>query len=140
NHRARKATIAIGAIFTFIAVAYSTFKTACKGNELMYEPRHLNADSLIEDNPIVHQNENNSPCSYEKMSMNEKCCKQTTNTHDDNQNFKVTYNYEFFHFVFAIATMYVSMLLTYWNTITMTGKEKLVTVGHSDVIVWVKVY
>ncbi|CAG8674589.1 19871_t:CDS:2, partial [Dentiscutata erythropus] len=139
SHRARKATIATGAMFTFFAIAYSTFRTACQGNELIYEPYHFNNDSPVEDKLVVQQNEKNNPYYYEKMSMNEKCCESATSTHDNNENFKVAYNYEFFHFVFAIATMYVSMLLTYWNTISMTGKEKLVTVGHSHTLVWVKV-
>ncbi|CAG8753527.1 15868_t:CDS:2, partial [Acaulospora morrowiae] len=51
----------------------------------------------------------------------------------------VKYNYEFYHYVFAIASMYVAMLLTNWNTINMTGKEKLVAIGHSYTISWIKV-
>ncbi|CAG8693777.1 18319_t:CDS:2 [Rhizophagus irregularis] len=35
--------------------------------------------------------------------------------------------------------MYVAMLLTDWNTFTMTGNEKLVVIGRSHTIVWVKV-
>ncbi|RIB11887.1 serine incorporator/TMS membrane protein [Gigaspora rosea] len=140
SHRARKVTIAIGAMFTFFTIAYSTFRTACQWNEFIHEPLHFNDDFPVQDNFVVQQNEKNNTGSYEKMSMNEeKCCGPAISTNDYNENFKVAYNYEFFHFVFAIAAMYVSMLLTYWNTITMTGKEKLVTVGHSDAILWVKV-
>lgn len=32
----------------------------------------------------------------------------------DDENYDVNYNYTFFHFIFAIAAMYVAMLLTDW--------------------------
>ncbi|PKY48316.1 TMS membrane protein/tumor differentially expressed protein [Rhizophagus irregularis] len=58
--------------------------------------------------------------------------------HDDEKN-GVAYNYGSFHFIFAVASMYVAMLLTNWNNINTTGSEELVIIGQSIVAVWVKV-
>ncbi|CAB5364492.1 uncharacterized protein OCT59_005741 [Rhizophagus irregularis] len=58
--------------------------------------------------------------------------------HDDEKN-GVAYNYGAFHFIFAVASMYVAMLLTNWNNINTTGSEELVIIGQSIVAVWVKV-
>ena len=47
----------------------------------------------------------------------------------------VTYNYSFFHLIFALASMYIAMLMTGWGT----GAEErdLIDVGWTSV--WVKV-
>ncbi|GBC50090.2 serine incorporator/TMS membrane protein [Rhizophagus irregularis DAOM 181602=DAOM 197198] len=55
--------------------------------------------------------------------------------HDDEKN-GVAYNYGAFHFIFAVASMYVAMLLTNWNNINTTGSEELVIIGQSIVAVW----
>ena len=48
---------------------------------------------------------------------------------------EVTYNYSFFHFIFALASMYIAMLMTGWGT---AAEEKdLIDVGWTSV--WVKV-
>lgn len=47
----------------------------------------------------------------------------------------MTYNYSFFHLIFALACMYIGMLLTGWGT---GAEEKdLMDVGWASV--WVKV-
>lgn len=57
--------------------------------------------------------------------------------HDD-ENDGTTYNYSFFHIIFATAAMYIAMLLTNWDTANPASGE-LVNVGHDWVTVWVKV-
>lgn len=47
----------------------------------------------------------------------------------------VTYNYSFFHLIFALASMYIAMLMTGWGT---GAEEKdLIDVGWTSV--WVKI-
>ena len=63
---------------------------------------------------------------------------------DDNDDERkgTKYNYSWFHVVFILAAMYVSMLLTDWNKIKSgndneTGDE-LVWIGRSPVAMWVR--
>lgn len=60
-------------------------------------------------------------------------------TKDDEKN-GCQYNYTFFHLVFALAAMYISMVLTNWNTYqTEEGSDDLIYIGQSWPAVWVKV-
>ncbi|CAG8545679.1 14335_t:CDS:2 [Acaulospora morrowiae] len=144
SHKARKTTIAIGALFTFLTLTYSTSRTATEGEELMF-----GADYQVKDDTEnllrVAKTVNKSPGGvfYEKVDMsNNNCIRNLPPAYESqiDQEHTVKYNYEFFHYVFAIASMYVAMLLTNWNTINMTGKEKLVEIGHSYTISWIKKY
>jgi hypothetical protein len=64
----------------------------------------------------------------------------------DDERYGAVYNYSFFHFVFAIAAMYVAMLLTNWNTIISEevpnpdqDQSDLIRIGQSYTAVWVKI-
>ncbi|EFJ42217.1 hypothetical protein VOLCADRAFT_83749 [Volvox carteri f. nagariensis] len=47
----------------------------------------------------------------------------------------VTYNYSFFHLIFALASMYIAMLMTGWGTVAQVRKDRI-DVGWASV--WVK--
>lgn len=47
-------------------------------------------------------------------------------------------NHRAFHLIFALAAMYMSMLMTGWNTADPASGE-LVNVGHDWTTVWVRV-
>lgn len=59
---------------------------------------------------------------------------------DDEKN-GVQYNYTFFHMVFALAAMYIAMVLTNWNTFEEidSNNSNLILIGQSWPAVWVKV-
>ena len=48
----------------------------------------------------------------------------------------VDYSYSFFHFVFAVASMYIAMLMTNWGSPSAVGKDQI-DVGWTSV--WVKI-
>ncbi|RIA99026.1 serine incorporator/TMS membrane protein [Glomus cerebriforme] len=161
THKTRKTSIIIGALFTFLAISYSTSRAASQGKALL-----MNYSSTIYKYHRVNCNDNDEFSNTIPLTTNESKDEQPLSTsnysqtimdsvqrgvflpsvldeeaHDliGDENHDVAYNYTFFHFIFAIAAMYVAMLLTSWNTITMTGNEKLVVIGKSYTIVWVKV-
>lgn len=58
----------------------------------------------------------------------------------DDEKFGCQYNYTFFHLVFALAAMYIAMVLTNWNTFEeVDGRSNFILIGQSWPAVWVKV-
>lgn len=152
----RNTSLALGALFTFLAIAYSTSRAATQGRALItksdYAP--LNASVAV---PLT------STMDVEAGARNAKTGKSDAlyaavesgalpasaldsdddddgdDAHDDERHGAV-YDYAFFHFIFAVASMYIAMLLTNWTTVTENAKEEnLIIVGQSYNSVWVKV-
>ncbi|CAG8512437.1 9384_t:CDS:10 [Funneliformis caledonium] len=146
-HKTRQTSVVFGSLFTFLAIAYSTSRTASQGKALL-----MNYLSSSDHHYKYHRpkDEQSLPSKHfpddddverrilPSSSLVEKGEKVSYDPVDGKKH-EVAYNYVFFHFIFAIAAMYVAMLLTNWNTITITGNEKLVAIGQSFTIVWVKV-
>ncbi|KAF9427274.1 hypothetical protein BGZ94_005203 [Podila epigama] len=148
----RTTSVLMGAVFTFLAVAYSTSRAATQGgkagiNQSDYAP--LNSDSAV---PLV----NNPPVSASMRSDALLAAVESgalpvsalDDFDDDDEEYDakddekngVQYNYTFFHFVFALAAMYIAMVLTNWNTFKeVEGNNNLILIGQSWPAVWVKV-
>ncbi|KAI9245462.1 serine incorporator/TMS membrane protein [Sporodiniella umbellata] len=108
-------SILLGTLFTFLAIAYSTSRAAYKDRDGMQHSE--SRENLLIENGA-----------YTQSSI-------------DQDKDSEPYNYSFFHFVFAMASMYVAMLLTNWNTIISeaTDSGTLVRIGNSYIAVWVKI-
>ena len=68
----------------------------------------------------------------------------TTGSERDDERGSVQYQYSTFHFVFFLATCYTACLLTSWNTMKTKENpddddEKLIVIGNSMTVVWVKI-
>ena len=116
----KSTTAVLGAIFTFIAILYSTSSAATRSSTLT----GMDVESAVPLNQPETMN----------TDVNDKY------PHDDEAD-GCLYSYAFFHFVFGIACMYLSMLLTNWNnlkTVESNG-EQFVEVGSNWASVWVKV-
>ncbi|KAG0260694.1 hypothetical protein BG011_001701 [Mortierella polycephala] len=154
----RTTSVLMGALFTFLAVAYSTSRAATQGGKAMinngdYAP--LNSDSAV---PLVTNGPSGSsmrrsdallaavesgalPVSALDEDDDDECDddRQDYDSKDDEKN-GCQYNYTFFHLVFALAAMYISMVLTNWNTFKhVGGEDQLIRIGQSWAAVWVKV-
>lgn len=58
----------------------------------------------------------------------------------DDETDEVHYNWSFFHLTFALASLYVMMLLTNWGTLSSDPSTPgSLEVGHAMPAVWVKV-
>jgi hypothetical protein len=119
-------TVILGSMFTFLALAYSTSRAATtfhgEDSEPLMGQQHLSAAVDSGALPMRSLEENQGADAYP----------------DDDEVDGVQYNYSFFHFVFMIASMYLAMLVTNWDTVVFTS-EDLVVVGRSLTAVWVKV-
>ncbi|SAM02048.1 hypothetical protein [Absidia glauca] len=129
-------TVVLGAIFTFLAVAYSTSRAATQVNAGIQEDtsrEHLIAS--VENGSMPRSALYDDDDDDDDDAVDDK----------DDEKYGAVYSYSFFHFIFAIAAMYVAMLLTNWNTITMEETSTpgndgdLVRIGQSYTAVWVKI-
>eukprot|EP00835_Amoeboradix_gromovi_P001995 NODE_103_length_20051_cov_0.229401.p7 type:complete len:431 gc:universal NODE_103_length_20051_cov_0.229401:12933-14225(+) len=117
----RSTTVILGALFTFVAILYSTSSAATRGTQLI--------------------GESNTPLIDNAASREEMSTEISGKYPHDDESIGCLYSYSFFHFVFGIACMYLSMLMTNWNTMTSitSNGEQFVEIGQGWAAVWVKV-
>jgi hypothetical protein len=109
----RTANIIIGAMLTFLAIVYSTSNAATSSRAFNVNNGDDNSRLLsVEDGP-------------------------TSEDEFDDEQDGCAYSYAFFHFIYAIASMYVAMLLTNWDSLKRA--DGVVTVGQSWQAVWIKI-
>ncbi|KAF9353160.1 hypothetical protein BGX26_009071 [Mortierella sp. AD094] len=151
----RTTSVLMGAVFTFLAVAYSTSRAATQGGKAMinngdYAP--LNSDSAV---PLVTSPPNGTSmrrsdallAAVESGALPVSALDDDDDDDDDedydskdDEKNGCQYNYTFFHVVFALAAMYIAMVLTNWNTFQKPeGEDHLILIGQSWPAVWVKV-
>jgi hypothetical protein len=114
-------TVILGSLFTFLALAYSTSRAATDFHE--------------SGEPLLSQHHLNDAVEAGAISLNSNG--DTSGLQDDEKD-GVMYNYSFFHFVFLIASMYLAMLVTNWDSVVFTEHDFAI-VGRSLAAVWVKV-
>jgi len=123
---ATNTSIIIGAIFTIMAVCYSTFRASSTMGEITPEKVSLMKDEesttstgeIIKDEHDDHHDEDE-------------------HHHDE----PVGYNFSRFHFVYALGAMYIAMLMSDWQTVYNPGSGPNATpnIDSGLAAVWVKV-
>ncbi|KAI8880352.1 TMS membrane protein/tumor differentially expressed protein [Backusella circina FSU 941] len=163
-------SVVLGAIFTFLAVAYSTSRAATQDGAFISKsngrPRLGNYENMdtasavplmanqVEDG-VKRMSAQGNQREHLIAAVEAGALPRSVLYEDDDDEFEGAdeldderygslYSYSFFHFVFAIAAMYVSMVLTNWNTIQFQGETvnhggDLVRIGQSYTAVWVKI-
>lgn len=111
---ASNTSVAIGAVFTIVAVCYTTIRAASQVGEIAPEAEPLVKDeegAPVEKSEIEQKIENDEP---------------------------VGYNYSRFHLVFALGAFYIAMLMSDWRTVYNPGHDTA-TVDSGLAAMWVKI-
>ncbi|KAJ7931404.1 serine incorporator/TMS membrane protein [Mycena leptocephala] len=163
---ARRTAAVLGAIFTFLAIAYSTTRAATQSRALTRKGKRDGAVQLSEDGFDGHAelgvvnkqpSKTDSPryqallAAVEAGAIPASALQEEEDDEDDDEVDSETrddertgtrYNYSWFHVIFAIASMYVAMLLNDWNVvsdISNTSDPNNIYIGRSEVAMWMRV-
>jgi len=140
-------TLLLGASFTIVAVAFSTVRTATKGDDLLSavapvksedEPDEEHKMGLLNDT-LVEDKIDEDKFNIHAVDQNDDESKKRVRVADlDDEENEVKYNYTFFHFTFCCASMFVMMLITNWQEISKDSDDRSFKVNHGFAAVWVK--
>ncbi|KAH8118099.1 TMS membrane protein/tumor differentially expressed protein [Phellopilus nigrolimitatus] len=155
-------TVVIGAVFTFVAIAYSTSRAATQSRALVGKNKKAVGavslpidDELLGDHGLVtaQPSRTDTPRYQALLAAVEAGTMTMTDDEDgvagderDDERSGTRYNYAWFHVIFAIGAMYVAMLLTDWNVVKTSpigasspDPEDDVYIGRSEVAMWMRV-
>ncbi|KAI6013358.1 serine incorporator/TMS membrane protein [Pisolithus microcarpus] len=159
----RMTTVVLGAVFTFLAIAYSTSRAATQSRALVGKGRKNGSVQLpIDDSSqqsemgvVSTQPERMESPRYQALLAaveagaipasalreEEDEDEDDVDTIDDERT-GTRYNYSWFHVIFAIGAMYVAMLLTDWNVVSQeqgNDSDQIVRIGQSHVAMWMRI-
>jgi len=127
----RTAITVIGNIFTFLAVAYASLRTSASSQ---IGKLGLEAGSDDGESSALLQDSVNSD---EEDVEEGKWSRRPAQKVIDNETDSVLYNWSFFHFTFAIASLYIAMVLTNWTSLGKDLSEVGVDAG-GNASMWVR--
>ncbi|KAN0093033.1 Serine incorporator/TMS membrane protein [Tylopilus felleus] len=153
--------VVLGAIFTFLAIAYSTSRAATQSRALVGGGNKGGVQLPIDNEPqselgvVTTQPGRTESPRYQALlaavqagAIPESALHEDEEEEDlgetkDDERSGTRYNYSWFHVIFALGTMYVAMLLTDWNVVsTEQGgpkSEEIVYIGRSETAMWMRV-
>lgn len=165
----RRATLLFGGVFTFLAIAYSTTRAATQSRALVGKGKKGRGVQLAMDDDanghselgiVTTQPRRTESPRYQALlaaveagaipasALNEEESDdedEDIGENRDDERSGTRYNYAWFHIIFAIAAMYVAMLLTDWNVVSKTpissptDPDSDVYIGRSEVAMWMRV-
>lgn len=164
--KTQKAVLVLGAIFTFLAIAYSTTRAATQSRALVGKGRKARIQLPEDDTQhselgIVNTQpgRTESPryqallAAVEAGAIPVSALDEEDEDEEDevfgesrdDERTGTRYNYSWFHIIFSIAAMYVAMLLTDWNVVSKSpisgpmDPDFDVYIGRSEVAMWMRV-
>eukprot|EP01024_Parvocaulis_polyphysoides_P018174 TRINITY_DN1800_c0_g2_i5.p1 TRINITY_DN1800_c0_g2~~TRINITY_DN1800_c0_g2_i5.p1 ORF type:complete len:389 (-),score=83.63 TRINITY_DN1800_c0_g2_i5:303-1469(-) len=122
--------LAGGMILAIVAVVYAAFRAGSNTALFFTSNGESDEEKGVKATPLLEKGEGE-----EKAEGEETTPTPDENDDEDDQFEPVSYNYSFFHAIFALASMYIAMLMTGWGT---GGEYKeMMDVGWGSV--WVKI-
>ncbi|KAH6560757.1 hypothetical protein BASA60_010572 [Batrachochytrium salamandrivorans] len=132
-------TLILGTIFTFLALAYSATRAATQPHLM---GAGIDGDGSSGSSHLYAAVESGavpaSALDYDHDSGHDDSHTGGYRPPVDDEVDSVRYSYTLFHLIFMLASMYLAMLLTNWDTVTIT-KDDLAVVGKSLASAWVKI-
>ncbi|KAH9838305.1 serine incorporator/TMS membrane protein [Rhodofomes roseus] len=157
---AKNTTVVLGALFTFLAISYSTSRAATQSRALVGNNKKGAIELPIDDGHaemgVVNTQPGRTespryqallaaveagaiPASALDEDEDEDEDEVIGETRDDERS-GTRYNYSWFHIIFAMGAMYVAVLLTDWNVVkTEHSGDDDVYIGRSEIAMWVRV-
>ncbi|PCH42227.1 hypothetical protein WOLCODRAFT_137769 [Wolfiporia cocos MD-104 SS10] len=155
---AHNTTVVLGALFTFVAIAYSTSRAATQSRALVGRDKKTGALQLPDDDAhaemgvVSTQPSRTESPRYQALlaaveagaipasalDEEEEDEDEAGGEYNDDERSGTRYNYSWFHVIFAIGAMYVAMLLTDWNVVKEGGDDD-VYIGRSEVAMWMRI-
>ncbi|SPO26245.1 related to TMS1 protein [Ustilago trichophora] len=143
---AKTTTVVIGAVFTFLAIAYSTSRAATQSKTLKDSLRIQALMAAVEAGAIPASALDEEDEDDDEMETRSELGLGGGDESDDERQ-GTRYNYSFFHFVFAIAACYTAMLLTDWRFVRLGGPSPdpsedgapIAYIGRSTTAMWMRV-
>ncbi|KAL7004176.1 Membrane protein tms1 [Cystobasidiomycetes sp. EMM_F5] len=174
---AQTSMVVLGAVFTFLAIAYSTSRAATQSKALGRQKSGGGGGGAIRlpDNDGTDE-ELATVVNREQPSRNESLRQQALRAaveagslpasaldesrdiddesdpgapgadENDDERRGTAYDYTYFHIIFFLSTMYIAMLLTNWNVVSIndgggdtSDDGAPVKIGRSTVAMWVRI-
>lgn len=110
-------SIFLGVAFTFVAVVYSALRMS--SSSVMGEKKDI--EKAIKDQKKYHESQIDDEKKQlidEKKEEAEESSEEEQDPEADDEKEATAYNYTFFHLTFAMAAMYLGLVLTNWQTIS----------------------
>jgi len=126
GHKMDTTKLWMGMVFTLASVAYSALRAGSASGSFTFADVSTTGSSM----PLV------SAPGQRSMSRRNSEDEDSEVGGDHSEYDPVDYSYAFFHFVFAVASMYIAMLMTNWGSPSAVGKDQI-DVGWTSV--WVKI-
>ncbi|KAH8100136.1 serine incorporator/TMS membrane protein [Cristinia sonorae] len=159
---ARNTTVVLGAVLTFLAIAYTTSRAATQSRALvgrkksgqiqLGEPEGHAEMGVVNTQPSRTESPRYQALlaaveagAIPASALDEEEDEDEDDVVGDNRDDErsgTRYNYAWFHIIFAIGAMYVAMLLTDWNVVKQSGEshpDEDVYIGRSEVAMWMRV-
>ncbi|QRV89754.1 membrane protein [Ceratobasidium sp. AG-Ba] len=166
---ARNGTVIMGAIFTFLAIAYSTSRAATQSRALVGKKRATGAIALSDEDHtrtdsgvglVTTQPTRKDTPRYQALlaaveagAIPASALDEDEDDEDgtiagderDDERTGTRYNYSWFHIIFVMGSMYVGMLLTDWNVVSTRplpdnpDPNQDVYIGRSETAMWMRV-
>jgi len=130
----------LGVFFTFLALVYAAVRAGSSGDDFSSVPKitKLSKNQLLATVTVVNDTVGESTAEelQEIQDLEESISEESSD-----EDSGVTYNYSFFHFTFCLAALYLSMVLTNWQTVSKndTATDSALNVDQGMASVWVKV-
>jgi len=126
----------VGVAITFVALVYSALRVSSSD----LQGTDDDEEGLLDDVAAPQDSENSGENVREEVSIDVIDTGVPLSEHSSADRSPVSYNVSFFHFTFFLASLYLSMVLTNWNTVNSDNDTQTsISVDQGMVSVWVKI-